>query len=105
MIVPLLHRILVKAEKFDEIDEDRKRARAMGLVVPEADKRADASVDKGRVLAIGPTAYRDFNTDIPIQVGDYVAFAKFSGKRVEDNGEEVIVLNDEDIVCIIKENK
>lgn len=106
MIEPLLHRIIVKQQKLEEVDQTLKRARAAGIVIAEhADTaRAQAGVDKGTVVAIGPTAYRDFNTNTPIKVGDVVVFAKFSGKVIQDpeDGEEYVALNDEDIVAIIK---
>lgn len=35
MIKPLIHRVLVKAEKFEEFSEDVKRAKAVGIVIPE----------------------------------------------------------------------
>jgi co-chaperonin GroES (HSP10) len=108
MIVPLLHRIIVKQHKLEEVDQTLKRARAAGIVIADhADtKRAQAGVDKGVVVAIGPTAYRDFQTDVPIKVGDTVAFAKFSGKVIEDpeTSEEYVALNDEDVVAILKGN-
>jgi co-chaperonin GroES (HSP10) len=106
MIEPLLHRIIVKQQKLEEVDQTLKRARAAGIVIAEhADTtRAQAGVDKGTVIAIGPTAYRDFNTNTPIKVGDVVVFAKFSGKVIQDpeDEEEYVALNDEDIVAIIK---
>lgn len=106
MIEPLLHRIIVKQRKLEEVDQTLKRARAAGIVIAEhADTtRAQAGVDKGTVVAIGPTAYRDFNTEPPIKVGDIVVFAKFSGKVIQDpkDEEEYVALNDEDIVAIIK---
>lgn len=105
MIIPLLHRIIVKQHKLEETNKDYLRAQAAGLIIPDHDekKRAQAGVDKGTVVAIGPTAYRDFNTEVPIKVGDTVAFARFSGKTIEDNGEEFIALNDEDVVVVLKD--
>jgi co-chaperonin GroES (HSP10) len=104
MIIPALHRILVKQDKLEETDKTYVKATALGLVLPEHEdmKRAQASVDKGKVVAIGATAYRDFGTTPPFEVGAYVAYARFAGKRVEDpfTGEEFVALNDEDIVCI-----
>lgn len=104
MIVPTLHRILVKADKLEETDKTYVKATAMGLVLPEHEdkKRAQAGVDRGRVVAIGPTAFRDFNTTSPIVVGDYIAYARFAGKTLEDpyTQEEFVALNDEDIVCV-----
>ena len=105
MITPLLHRIIVKQHQLQEVNKDYKRARALGLEIPDHDdnKRAQAGVDKGLVISIGPTAYRDFNTDIPIKVGDTVAFARFSGKTIEDpeDGQEYVALNDEDVVAVL----
>ena len=105
MIKPLLHRIIVKQHKLNEVNKDYKRAEAIGLFIPEHEdtKRAQAGVDKGIVVSIGPTAYRDFNTGVPINVGDTVAFARFSGKIIVDpqDEEEYVALNDEDVVAIL----
>jgi co-chaperonin GroES (HSP10) len=104
MIIPLLHRILVKPDKFHEVNKDMQKAREIGLVIPEMEdmKRAQASVDRGMVVALGNTAYRDYNVDPPIAVGDFVNYAKFAGKIIEDGDEQYICLNDEDIICVIK---
>lgn len=105
MIVPLLHRIIVKQHKLEDTNKDYRRAAQAGIIIPEhEDKvRAQAGVDKGLVVSIGPTAYRDFNTDVPIKVGDTVAFARFSGKTIADpkDDEEYVALNDEDIVAVL----
>ena len=41
----------------------------------------------------------------PIQVGDRVNYARFGGKLVQDKetDEEFVCLNDEDLICVIKE--
>jgi len=105
MIKPLLHRIIVKQQKLNEAHKDYQRAEAIGIIIPEHEdnKRAQAGVDKGTVVAIGPTAYRDFNVDVPVSVGDVVAFARFSGKTIVDpeTDEEFVALNDEDLVAIL----
>jgi co-chaperonin GroES (HSP10) len=108
MIVPLIHRILVKAEKFDEFNKDIQRAKGLGLVIPELEdmKRAQASVDRGVVVAIGPTAYRDFGVECPVKVGDVINYARFSGKIITDpeTDQEYVCLNDEDLICILKDS-
>lgn len=107
MIKPLLHRILVRPEKFEEFNKDRVRAKNMGLIIPELEEQrhAQASVDRGVVVALGETAYRDYNVDTPVAIGDIVNYARFSGKVIEDpeSGVEYVCLNDEDLICIIKE--
>lgn len=106
MIIPVLHRILIKQDKLEETNKDYVRARAAGIVIPdhEDNKRAQAGVDTGIIIAIGDTAYRDFGTTPPIKVGDRIAYARFSGKFITDpeDNEEYVALNDEDIVCIFK---
>ena len=107
MITPLLHRIIVKQHKLEETNKEYRKARDIGIIIPEHEdnRRAQAGVDKGIVISIGPTAYRDFNTEVPIKVGDTVAFARFSGKMIADpkDEEEYVALNDEDIVAVLTE--
>ena len=108
MIDVLLHRVAVKQFDFNEWDEGRKRAKELGFALPETEKevRAKASVDVGTITQIGPTAFKDFGVEeIPVKVGDIVAFVKGSGKLVKNplvEGEEVLVINDEDITCVFK---
>lgn len=107
MIIPLIHRIVVKPDKLEETDKTYIRAKQAGIIIADHDdnKRAQASVDKGVIVAIGPTVYRDFGTECPVKVGDYVAYARYSGKLIEDpyTGEEFVALNDEDLVVLFKE--
>lgn len=106
MIIPALHRILIKQDKLEETDETYVRAKKVGIVIAENEnnKRAQASVDTGTVIAIGETAFRDFGTTSPIVEGDRIAYARFSGKFVKDptSEEEFVLLNDEDVVAIFK---
>lgn len=108
MIKPLIHRILVKAEKFEEFSEDVKRARSIGLEIPalEDHKRQQASVDRGEIVAIGQTAFRDYGIDCPVKIGDVVSYARFAGKIIVDpeTKEEFVALNDEDLICVVKES-
>jgi co-chaperonin GroES (HSP10) len=108
MIEPAGHRLVVKAFKLAEVDKVYETAMAAGLEIVRANqKREDQSVDKGTVLAIGPTAWKDFGGEPWCKVGDTILFAKFSPKWVEDpeTKEQVAILNDEDVVAVIKEKK
>jgi co-chaperonin GroES (HSP10) len=62
-------------------------------------------MDKGVVLAIGPAVDPDYSQGVSI--GDTIGFSKFGGKFVRDIGstEDLLVINDEDVVCIFKETK
>ena len=65
--------------------------------------REQAGVDQGIVLSIGKTAFRDFGGEPWCDEGDYVAYARHAGKFVKDpdTDENILVLNDEDIICRI----
>lgn len=102
MIKPAGHRLVVKPFKQEEVDEVYKRAKLAGFEIVNANQaRENASVDKGVVLAIGPTAWP--NEDPWCKVGDTILFVKFSPKFVEDpeTKETVGILNDEDVVAVV----
>ena len=105
MIIPAGHRVLVKQTDYDEHDEVFKSAKAMGIeVVKDKQVRYQASVDEGTIIAVGPTAWKDFGGDWAA-IGDKIVFAKNAGKVVKDPEDEdthYVILNDEDICAVIK---
>lgn len=110
MISIILHRILIKQDKLEDANKDYVKMRELGLVLAETEdrKRAQAGVDTGTVVAIGATAFKDFLRDhpdleIPIKVGDKLAYARFSGKFITDpvTQEEFVALNDEDCIAVL----
>lgn len=105
MIVPTGHRVLIKPRKIEEIDDAFKNAKAAGIIIQEATSRQEqTAVDVGFVIKLGPTAFKDFGGDPWCEVGDLIAYAKYSGKALKENDEDFIVLNDEDIVAVYKED-
>lgn len=105
-VIPCGHRVVVRMLDLKEVDKAYD-VQIEGFVLPDvADlQRKQESVDHGVVLAIGPTAWRDFGGEPWCKVGDLVTFAKYAGKRVVDPDDpeaKVQVLNDEDIVCVLK---
>lgn len=107
MIIPKGHRVLVKQERFDEHDEVFAKAKKAGILI-ETDKnvRYQASVDKGVLVSLGATAWVDFGGIPWAEVGEVVLFAKNAGKAVVDPADPetpYVILNDEDIVAVIKE--
>jgi co-chaperonin GroES (HSP10) len=106
MIIPAGHRILVKQDAYDEKDEVFRSARAAGIeVIKDKTVRYQESVDVGTIIKVGPTAWKDFGGSPWAEEGDKVVFAKHAGKRVEDPEDKdshYVILNDEDIVAIVK---
>ncbi len=112
MIKPCGHRLVVKPYKQEQVDEILKKATESGFlkdfqIVNTNKDREDASVDKGVVESIGPTAWKDFGSDPWCAVGDVILFAKFAGKVVQDpdTKENVFILNDEDVVAVVTEGQ
>ena len=64
MIIPVLHRILIKQDKIESLIKTTKM-KQIGLVMPDLDdkKRAQAKNNTGIVISVGPTAFRDFGSD------------------------------------------
>lgn len=106
MIDPVNHKIVIKPFKITETDNTYKSAIAAGIVLVDEDKRRreQAAVDQGTVVAIGPTVFKDFNSEGTLKVGDEIVYAKYAGKEVEDpeTKEMLTIINDEDVVAILR---
>lgn len=104
-VTPILHRILVRPDKIEEKDQAFKRANAAGIIIARDEReREQAAIDTGKVVAVGPTAFLDFNVgSSPIKVGDYIVYAKYGGKAIVDPEDDVryVALNDEDVIAIL----
>lgn len=108
MIDVLGHRILIKQDKIEDTDEAYKKARSFGLeIVNESKDREQSAMDRGIVIQVGQSAFKDFGTTPWCEAGDYVAYARYAGKAITDpeTGEEFLVINDEDLVCRFKKDK
>jgi chaperonin GroES len=92
-IRPLHDRVIVK-----RLDNERKTA--SGIVIPE---NVAEKPDQGEVVAVGP-GKRDDNGKLiamDLKVGDRVLFGKYSGQTVKVEGEELLVMREEDIMGVI----
>lgn len=106
-VVPCGHRLLVKPYKQEDVDPVLMKSREFLKnfeIVNSNKEREDKSVDKGVVLAIGPTAWQDFKSEPWCKVGDIIIFAKFSPSFITDpeTNEMVGVLNDADVIAVLK---
>jgi chaperonin GroES len=93
-IRPLHDRIIVK-----RVEEERKTA--SGIVIPDS---ATEKPDQGEVKAVGP-GKKDENGKViamDLKVGDRVLFGKYSGQTVKVDGEELLVMREEDIMGVIE---
>jgi chaperonin GroES len=92
-IRPLHDRVIVK-----RIEEERKTAG--GIVIPD---NATEKPDQGEVLAIGTGKVMDDGKVRPlaVKVGDRVLFGKYSGSSVKMDGDELLVMREEDIMGVV----
>lgn len=104
-IKPFLHRILLKMDGIEEVDETFKAIKAAGLVIPEKSKQQEQhAVCWGTVLEVGPTSFKEFGgTPSDLKIGDRVVIAKYAGKIIKVGSEEYTVVNDDDIVAVLVE--
>jgi chaperonin GroES len=91
---PLHDRVIVK-----RLDNERKTA--SGIVIPES---AAEKPDQGEVLAVGPGKKTEDGKVLPVdvKVGDKILFGKYSGQTVKVDGEEVLVIREEEILAVIQ---
>ncbi|MFN3716603.1 MAG: co-chaperone GroES [Thiobacillus sp.] len=94
-IRPLHDRVIVKRK-----EEERKTA--SGIVIP--DSASTEKPDQGEILAVGPGKKDDQGKLIPldVKVGDTVLFGKYAGQTVKVDGEELLVMREEDIMGVVE---
>ena len=93
-IRPLHDRVIVK-----RLEEERKTA--SGIVIPDA---AAEKPDQGEVKAVGTGKLLENGSvrALALKVGDRVLFGKYSGQTVKVDGDELLVMREEDIMGVIE---
>jgi chaperonin GroES len=91
---PLGDRVLVKRIK----EEERTKG---GIVIPDTAKEKP---QEGKVVAVGKGKRGDDGKLIPLEVrsGDKILFSKYSGSEVKLDGEEHVIMREEDILGILE---
>ncbi len=94
-IRPLHDRVIVK-----RLEEERTTA--SGIVIPDSasgekpDQGVVQAVGNGKILEDGSTRTLD------VKVGDKVLFGKYAGQEVKVDGDELLVMREEDIMGIVE---
>jgi chaperonin GroES len=93
-IRPLHDRVIVK-----RLEEERKTA--SGIVIPDA---AAEKPDQGQIIAVGKGKILESGEirALEVKVGDRVLFGKYSGQAVKVDGEELLVMREEDIMGVVE---
>ena len=93
-VVPLNDKIVVKRLEAEE-------KTAGGIVLPDTAKEKPR---QGKVLSIGEGKLLDNGKRAPFQVkeGDRVLFSSYAGNEVNIDGEELLVMSEDDILAVVE---
>ena len=91
---PLHDRVIVK-----RVEEEEKTSG--GIIIPDAAKEKP---QQGKVIAAGKGKILENGKVSPLAVkkGDRILFGKYSGQEIKNDGEEHLIMREDDILAIIK---
>jgi chaperonin GroES len=91
---PLQDRVVIK-----RLEEEEKTKG--GIIIPDAAKEKP---QEGRVIAVGDGKMSDKGQRIApeVKAGDKILFGKYSGTEVKIDGEDHLILREDDILAIIE---
>lgn len=94
-IRPLYDRIVVKRiEQSEEVQG--------GLYIPDSAKEKP---QQGQVVAVGKGKRLEDGEVVPldVQVGDRILFGKYSGSEIKMDGEEFLIMREDDVLGVIED--
>lgn len=94
-IRPLHDRVVVKRMA-------EERTTASGIVLPDS---ATEKPDRGEIIAVGNGKILDSGEvrGLDVSVGDQILFGKYSGTEVKMDGEELLVMREDDIIAVLED--
>ena len=92
-IRPLHDRVVVK--RMEE-----ERTSAGGIVIPDS---AAEKPQRGEIVAVGNGKLTDSGEirALDVKVGDQILFGKYSGTEIKVDGEDVLIMKEEDILGVL----
>ena len=93
-IKPLRDRVIVR-----RLEEEEKTKG--GIIIPDSAKEKP---QEGEVVAVGSGKMLDDGKVVPLEIkkGDRVLFGKYSGTEVKVDGEDLLMMREEDILGVIE---
>lgn len=94
-VKPLQDRVLVK-----RIEEEEKTKG--GIIIPDSAKEKP---QEGLVVAVGDGRLLENGQRVPLQVkpGDKILFGKYAGTEIKIDGEEHLILREDDVLAIVED--
>ena len=92
-VKPLYDRLVVK-----RLEEEEKTKG--GIIIPDAAKEKP---QEGRVIAVGEGKVLENGQKSPlsVKVGDKILFGKYSGTEIKIDGDEHLILREDDVLAIV----
>ena len=93
-VKPLRDRVLVKRLESEEKTKG-------GIIIPDAAKEKPL---EGKVVAVGSGKLLEDGTVRPLdlKVGDKILFGKYTGTEVKVDGEEMVILREDDVLAVVQ---
>jgi chaperonin GroES len=92
-LTPLGDRVIIRRASNEEKSPG-------GIIIPDVAKEKPV---EGTVVAVGPGTFRgDRFVETTVKAGQKVLFGKYSGNEVRLNGEEVVVVREDDILGVLE---
>src|SRR5438477_11073079 len=94
-IRPLQDRVMVK-----RLEEEVEKTKG-GIIIPDT---AKVKPQQGTVIAVGKGKVNDDGKLMPldVKVGDKILFGKYSGSEIKLDGEEHLIMREEDILGVVE---
>ncbi len=90
---PLADRVVVKP-----LEQESKTK--SGIIIPDTAKEKS---QKGKVVAVGEGKYIDGKLcPLAVKSGDVILYKEYGGEEIKMEGEEVVILKEEDILAILE---
>jgi chaperonin GroES len=92
---PLADRVLIQ-----RLDESLEKTKG-GLYIPDSAKEKP---QQGKVIAVGKGRVNEDGkvTPLDVKTGDKVLFGKYSGSEIKVDGEELLIMREEDILGVVE---
>jgi chaperonin GroES len=92
---PLADRVLVQ-----RLDEEIEKSKG-GIIIPDTAKEKP---QQGKVIAVGKGRKNEDGTIVPldVKVGDRILFGKYAGSEIKVEGEEHLIMREEDILGVLE---
>jgi chaperonin GroES len=93
---PLHDRIIV--QRIEETEQ-----KVGGIIIPDTAKEKP---QQGKVIAAGAGKAKDDGKRIPldVQAGDLILFGKYSGQEIKLEGEEYLIMREDEVLAVIEGN-